>query len=359
MLSALGRGEPFPQLDMPVKGPRASDVGDDLTAVRRWIDALERDSRGGRSYDVQLASVGGRFVGRNQLPARVRVTTFDQAWRLLDVEAEVASFRQILARTEPSPVVWAWVVDHPLSALAAASDWPRLMAAYDWLDGARDSGRYLREITAQGVDTKFVERHRPVLSQLLGVDRSSTGFVTGLGLQGKPELLRLRCDPAVLRLPAAVSDVTARVDELRELCATPAMAIIVENEITFLSMPVPAHGIVLWGKGFEVDRAGSMPWLRDVPIRYWGDLDTHGFAILDRLRAWLPQAESFLMDRVTLLEHRDRWVSEPSPTAAALRRLRPPEQQLYDDLVTERFGERVRLEQERIDWAWAQERFPV
>jgi len=51
-------------------------------------------------------------------------------------------------------------------------------------------------------------------------------------------------------------------------------------------------------------------------VHYWGDLDTHGFAILNQLRAWLPQTRSFLMDRQTLVEHRDRWGREPAPTAA-------------------------------------------
>ena len=133
-------------------------------------------------------------------------------------------------------------------------------------------------------------------------------------------------------------------------------AIIVENEISYLSLPVPEDSVVLWGKGFEVDRVGALPWLRDAEVHYWGDLDTHGFAILNRLRAWLPQTRSVLMDRQTLLEHRDRWGQEPSPTAARLDRLTPEEAALFSDLVTDRFAERLRLEQERIDWAGVRER---
>jgi hypothetical protein len=132
----------------------------------------------------------------------------------------------------------------------------------------------------------------------------------------------------------------------------------VENEITYLSVPVPAEGVVIFGEGFRVSRAGSLTWLRDVAVRYWGDLDTHGFAILHQLRAWLPQTESLLMDSETLLSHRDRWVPEPSPTSAALDRLTEAEHVVYDDLVTDRHAERVRLEQERIDWAWAMSRWP-
>lgn len=101
-----------------------------------------------------------------------------------------------------------------------------------------------------------------------------------------------------------------------------------------------------------------MRWLSNLPVWYWGDLDTHGFAILDRLRASLPQTTSFLMDRETLLAHRGRWVAEPSPTAASLARLDDDESALYRDLVEDRYEPAVRLEQERLDWAWVSERLP-
>jgi hypothetical protein len=45
---------------------------------------------------------------------------------------------------------------------------------------------------------------------------------------------------------------------------------------------------------------------------------------------------------------------EDSPTRAALTRLTSPELDLYTDLVTDALGERIRLEQERIDWSWVQ-----
>ncbi len=80
------------------------------------------------------------------------------------------------------------------------------------------------------------------------------------------------------------------------------------------------------------------------------------FAILDRLRAWLPQTQSVLMDRETLLAHRERWVVEERPARSALTRLSADEAELYGDLVSDVLGVKVRLEQERIDWGWAQAR---
>jgi hypothetical protein len=358
LLRALAAGSPFPEMDLPVRGPRAGEIGDDLAAVQRWVADLDTASRGGRCYDLVQQPIGGRHFGRNQIPGRARLTTYDQAWQLLGVRDEVAAFDRILAATAGAPAVRAWVAANPLQSLAIADEWGRVVAAFAWLDGARGSGRYLREITAPGVDTKFVERHRPVLAALLGVPRSASGFVSALGLRSKPETLRVRFAAGWLGLPHVLSEATFRAGELAAVRTAVRTAVVVENEATFLSVPVPYEGVVLWGKGFEVDRAGALPWLRDAEVWYWGDIDSHGFAILDQLRARLPQTRSFLMDRQTLGAHRDRWVRDPSPTSARLSRLDRDEAGLYADLVTDNLGEAVRLEQERVDWSWASGRLP-
>lgn len=352
ILRAVAAGAPFPVIDMPVRGPRPAEIGEDLGKVRAWVTGLAAGSRHGARYTLHYTTVGGRLIGRNSLPDRAVVETLGQAAALLDAVEQIHAYKTVLAQVAAEPAVADWVAANPLRALEAARLWPALLAAYRWLDGARGSGRYLREITAPGVDTKFVERHRPLLAQLLGVPASSAGFLAGLGLAARPETVRLR-PSAAAGLTAGLNDLTLRLDEVSKLDLDVRRALVIENEITFLSVPVPRDGVVIWGKGFEVDRAGSLPWLAGAEITYWGDLDTHGFAILNQLRAWLPQTRSVLMDRATLLAHRDRWVTEPSPTTARLERLTPDEQALYQDLVTDRLDERVRLEQERIDWAWA------
>ena len=58
-----------------------------------------------------------------------------------------------------------------------------------------------------------------------------------------------------------------------------------------------------------------------------------------------------LMDHVTLLAHRDRWIAEPSPSAAVLDHLDPAEPSLYADLVSDAYAPSIRLEQERIRFA--------
>lgn len=358
LLSALARSEPFPVQDLVVRGPKASEIGADLGAAQQWAAELERGSRRGARFEITYGEIGGREFGRTRIPSRVRIETYDQAWAILGVEREVARYREILTLVGLVEPVYAWVVDEPLKAIDAADDWPALLAAYRWLAAARGSQRYLRTIDAPGVDTKFVERHRSVLGVLLGVSSTASGFVSELGLASKPEVLRMRFGPGFAGLPSNVSDATFRVDEVAELCVSVQAAVVVENETTFLSLDPPYEGVLLWGKGFDADRVGRMRWLSEVPVWYWGDLDTHGFAILDQLRAWLPQTASFLMDRESLLQHRDRWGTEPSSTSARLDRLDVDESALYADLVGDRYGTAVRLEQERLDWGWVVDNCP-
>jgi hypothetical protein len=109
--------------------------------------------------------------------------------------------------------------------------------------------------------------------------------------------------------------------------------------------------MVIFGAGYAVPVLEPLGWLAGGDVVYWGDIDTHGFAILNRLRRRFPHARSMLMDRATLMAHRDHWTTEPSPTTAVLDRLDPSESALYAELISDAHASSVRLEQERISFS--------
>jgi hypothetical protein len=43
--------------------------------------------------------------------------------------------------------------------------------------------------------------------------------------------------------------------------------------------------VVIHGAGCGLSRLVPLAWLREPDLIYWGDVDTHGFAILDQLRS--------------------------------------------------------------------------
>ena len=83
-------------------------------------------------------------------------------------------------------------------------------------------------------------------------------------------------------------------------------------------------------------------------------LDTHGYVILDRARRILPGLKSVLMDKETLLKHRNLWGEEfPQNCGVELPSLLGHEIEVYEGLCRQTWGRSIRLEQERIPWASA------
>lgn len=162
-------------------------------------------------------------------------------------------------------------------------------------------------------------------------------------------------------MPPQVSEVALLPGEAARLrVSVQRVVVIVENQVTYLAMPVPLEGVVVWGAGYAAGGLGRLPWVRDAPdVAYSGDLDTHGFAILSLLRGQVRQTASLLMDRETLLRHRERWGTESSPTRARLANLTDAEQVLYQELVEDVYAPSLRLEQERLDWDWVEGPWPI
>lgn len=139
---------------------------------------------------------------------------------------------------------------------------------------------------------------------------------------------------------------SGRPDETHALVAQ------VENEINFLAFPDVPQSIVLFGAGYGWETLEPARWLTDCPLHYWGDIDTHGFAILDQLRSRFPHVGSLLMDRATLMAHEAFWGDEDDQVIRDLPRLTTHESELFDDLRDNRIRHGLRLEQERVGFGW-------
>ena len=174
-------------------------------------------------------------------------------------------------------------------------------------------------------------------------------FEARYGLLNKPPMIRFRMlDPE--HFIGGLSDLTVPVTQFAALHSRVERVFVTENEVNALAFPLVRAGMVVFGGGYGIDRLGLAEWLRGRELLYWGDIDTHGFAILDRLRASLPHARSILMDEATLHAHRHLWGAEEMDKrfSGELDRLSVAEQQLFVQLRDDRHGERLRLEQERI-----------
>lgn len=348
----------FP-LRLPLKAPTSAQLSADFAAARAWVESWQNADD--RYFRLEWRDIQHKQLGRNRLPAAVIFDTPADAAAYLKRPKELACFAE-LAQGLPaafSPLN-AWLVKHPLRALEHAEPWPKLLAVAGWIVVQPRPGIYLRQISLPGVDSKFIEKHKKLLGEWLdlllpeaAIDADYTGvagFEARYGFRFKPALIRFRILDNRLNI-AGLSDLSVTAEEFSSLNLPVSRVFITENDINGLAFPAVEYGIVIFGRGYGFDALAKAEWLKDKEIHYWGDIDTHGFAILSQFRQHFPQARSLLMDEATLLSHREHWVTETSPSKAELSHLTAEESALYDALRDQRFGENIRLEQEYIDFS--------
>jgi hypothetical protein len=366
ILAARINGDALFPFALRLKRPTSADLSARFDAVRTWVERLRAGSseRRGFGYEIEWRTLNHRVHGRNALPQAIRVPTEADALRLLGRQREAERFEQLCAQTLAGfPELKDWIGKRPLTLLERADEWPRILAVLAHFQRHPRPGCYLRQIDLPDVDTKFIEARRGLLGELLdavlpeaAIDASVTGarrFNQRYGLREEPPLIRFRLlDPALAI--QGLSDLSVPAEQFAALELPVTRVFITENRVNGLAFPEAVGALVIFGLGYGLERLAEVPWLQRTAVHYWGDLDTHGFAILDRCRAHLPHTRSLLMDRATLLGHRALWGQEPSAQRhrGALERLTEAEQALYADLRDDRLGERIRLEQERIGYQW-------
>jgi hypothetical protein len=116
-------------------------------------------------------------------------------------------------------------------------------------------------------------------------------------------------------------------------------------------LPSLSETFALLGGGFGVSRLAAVPWLRECPIIYWGDLDAQGFQILSQLRSIFPHVFSLMMDEQTLQTFSSFHVEGTPSSARQLPYLTSEEHKLFLRLSEQK----LRLEQERISHVYALE----
>lgn len=336
----------FSSLAINLQPPTARDVEKDGgEKFRRW-----KREWASHWAPVEYADKRLGLYGVYSVPTRLVIDSPEMAARLagttrqwerlvsvlerlaIDLGEEIPSttVRDILARKATAWETWSDVtVD-------------QFVAVTRWLSTHDASAYYQRELPIMGVDTKWLENHGGLVRALLGE----------LAFKPKPVMVELRSlDPEVSAI-GGLDHASAEASELLGVPAGFARVLIVENYTTFIALPKLPETLAVYGGGFSVtERIGFIG--TNVPVWYWSDLDTAGFAMLTRVRSHLPQVRSVLMDLDTTLRHLPFAVEETQATAFSEGLLSAEEQETLALLREHSEGSCLRIEQERIGFAWA------
>lgn len=343
----------------PLGCPTEGEAQLDRDAVRDWVLAWRGLQHPG---NVVWRDRHWPALGLQNLPDKL---VLDSAQSVAAWIGEEGRWKRARLRYDQTASRWpALAVRLPryFDVLADYSDPDlfRLETLLSWIQDNPRSNLYPRQIPLAGMDTKWLETRTSLVADLIGalqlVDAEGCGFHDRCGLKEAPQIVRVRLLDQTLRdHVGGLGDVAAPIGQIAALRLPISRVYIVENVQTGLCFGESPGSIVFMGLGYGVSALAGLPWLAGAECVYWGDVDTHGFAILNRLRASLPNAVSALMDESTLLRNRSLWGEEEKQVSATeLPLLTAEEQTVYRRLKQQHWGLNVRLEQERIAWdeAW-------
>lgn len=342
VLRAWMRGEEVP-LRVPVRGGTlpTRDVLRNLPAYRAWIRAWETVPH------VSWKRVRKGALGEVPVPVCVTPPTIDAYADWVGTGGELARVRSrldALSRYGADPAALARVRSD--LAEMGREEFGHLLALLDWRRGCPDPVR-ARDVPLIGVGSKWVENRIGLIEPVLaacGLTRDGSDRFERCGLlRGSGARLPIRFHPGdfpVLDLDCDPTSLIGWPERVHTL-------LVLENEAPFRTLlPRPGYALA-WGCGHAARATlPGLPAASGLRLIYWGDCDSHGYAILDALRADLPRIRSVGMGLDTVLAWQDRVIPEaPSErVTTGMPRLTNAEAAARS-LLLDRRG---RLEQERV-----------
>lgn len=338
----------------------SSLLREDFSAVRSWIKSLTENSKEniGQGYEIHFQEITNRQLGRQLLPSQIVFSTREDALCFIDKEREYQVFCQLTNKViHAEPLLKSWILNNPEQILPYEHKWSQLLAVCQFMKENPLPNCYIRELDIPDIDTKFIEQHKRILDTLFeyilpnqGIrqnagERSAHYFEEKYGFKYDEPLIRFR-----IHSGSKIDDISLPLSAFSNLFPPCQHVFITENKINGLSFPLPENSIVVFGLGYGIQSLRDVSWLKEKEIIYWGDIDTHGFAILSQLRGYYSHVKSFLMDEITLFKFQHLWVTENATKRclASLKNLISDEQALFQNLINNTWGETIRLEQERI-----------
>lgn len=352
-------GCPWSPLVFRFSSPSGKEAIAGFRGLQANLEALRQGD--GVCYRLLWDSVDFRKLGTQKLPVAAEFETEEAFLSFIGKAEEGRSFRALALETRDRlPGLLPFLAKRPGLGIQHASDWSRLLDVVDWFLRNPRSGLFLRQIDLPGIDTKFIEGRRAILAGLLNetlpADHiieavsglSQHGFEKRFGLAFEEPQIRFRILDAALGL-GGMNDLAVPASQFAA-CRLPVKRVfLTENKVNGLVFPPVADSIVIFGLGYGLESLSEAVWLQDLDLHYWGDLDSHGFAMLSRLRTLFPKVNSFLMDPETLAGNLEFCTQEPVP--ASLDQWNLTQAEFVTLGMLERGNQPpLRLEQERIPY---------
>lgn len=348
-LRDVAAGKPFQPIEIPCD-KKASDTIAEYQKEFNDIRSLSKEVKG-YGYTICWKTVKTKMLGTQGLPSKIKFETAEDFERFLQKVKEVDVFRKNVAQINGKfPELQCWIEKYPLKVIDNSEYWSDILKVLDYFSKTPQPQLYIRELPIE-VHTKFIEQHKTVIGELLdivikeNINTNEKEFEKRYNLRCDEPLVRMRILDGTLSAEffSGLDDITIPVSKFLRLQIPISKAYIVENKVNFLTFPLVANSIVIWGRGYGIASIKESELLKSSELIYWGDLDAQGFEILSQFRSYFAQVKSLLMDKTTFDKYFENDLGTPSKVNVELN-LTTEEKNLYQYIKANNY----RLEQEKI-----------
>jgi hypothetical protein len=361
-LSSLVEGLPFSKL--VIRGDK-SFTKSSLSEFEKEIQLINSQSKEkkGFGYAIEFQTVKTKYLGTQDLPTSIYFDTEKDFLKFLGKEKEVELFKANIGKiiTEFEELK-EWIIKNPSKVIQNQDEWEGVLKVCRYFKQIPQPNLYIRELPIN-VHTKFIERNKSVLRELLDVliaeqiNRDHKDFEKRFNLKYSEPQIRFKIlDKEIsYKYFLGIDDVAIPIRQFEALSLPLSKVLVVENKTTLyttLTLPKMNNTIAIFGSGYGVHNLKNVQWFANLELLYWGDMDVQGFEILSQLRNYFPQTKSVLMDTQTFEKFFENDNGTPTNIYAKLN-LTDAEQQLYDTLKTNNW----RLEQEKIPFDYVNKFF--
>lgn len=360
----FGDNSEFP-ISISLRPPSSKVLLDEFSSFSNSFASLidESKQKTGYGYEISYKDINSRNLGKQRIPKTAIFNCDKDFLKFLRKEKEIEKYKET-ARfiLEGFPSLLELLKRKPDLLEIDLEKWKKFIAVCEYFLKKNTKDVYLRSFEIEGVDTKFIESNKVIISLLLDetlpvehIDKSiilsnSNGFEKRYRLRYDRLGIRIRLLDDKLRLLFhGFSDIQITIDELERFEIPCTNVLIIENKMNGLVIPDIPSSIVIFGLGNGISSLKNVNWLRGKKVAYWGDIDTWAFSILANLRQHFPHIESILMDEITFSKFHHLRTGEQKKSELYNDSLLTEEEVcLYKKLLRQTLTENTRLEQERL-----------
>lgn len=248
-----------------LKSPTSKELSTNTLEIFNWKKALKETDKSVLAYGYNIIEkkINNKIIGKNSIPTHIEILYPEDAIKLIKKEKEVSLFSKNLSFIlNKYSKLEDWIEKNIFELLREKEEWEKILIVVEYFINNPIKNSYLREISIENIDTKFIEKHKKIIFYLL--DEISKNDFSNLKktfvIKEKPLLIRFRILDVEYYING-FSDISVPLEEFNKWENNFKYIFFTENEISFLSFPFFQNACIIFGKGYNISVFKENKWL--------------------------------------------------------------------------------------------------